>query len=350
MASQQHASMPVPMEEEDTDDASGMDIAVKKPWMSQRKMLTLIFGMAVAGTALVASLSLSVNSSKTVYGEMDQVAAISQFNSDDPCADKPQIKIVKPASGNSNLANVSDQTKPEGIIFPGKYIDPKKNTEKTVKVVVNALPPSDKAHTTPHNGLWGKYAGIAVKGGNLMHLKFSIKDENDNPVILRELDITFFDIDQHAAKGDVEYVKLWSPTAYYVTNGNVINITKNAAEGSVTFAAMKDGTGADNPQDPLALSAEQKHKAVTVKYENADFFEAEVGSTGHLGGTVPRGFQFVFRPSLLCAKTTDGNVAVDETDLVTTTVTTTVPATTTAETKNCLFTVPVINWCFPKLW
>jgi len=74
----------------------------------------------------VASLSLSVNSSKTVYGEMDQVAAISQFNSADPCADEPQIKIVKPASGASNLANVASQTKPEGIIFPGKYIDPKK--------------------------------------------------------------------------------------------------------------------------------------------------------------------------------------------------------------------------------
>lgn len=350
MASQQHASMPVPMEEEDTDDASGMDIAVNKPWMSQRKMFTLIFGMAVAGTALVASLSVSVNSSKTAYGEMDQVAAISQLTSADPCADEPQIKIAKPASGNSNLANVASETTPEGIIFPGKYIDPKKNTEKTVKVVVNALPPSDKTDTGTSNGLWSKYAGIAVNGGKSMHLKFSIKDENDNPVILRELDITFFDIDRHQEKGDVEYVKLWSPTAYYVTNGNLINITKNAAEGSVTFAATKDGTGADNPSDPLALTAEQKHKAVTVKYENADFFEAELGSTGHRGGTVPRGFSFVFRPSLLCAKTTDGNVNVDETDLVTTTVTTTVPATTAAEKKNCLFTVPVINWCFPKFW
>jgi len=338
--------MPVPMEEEDTDDAWVMDSAVNKPWMSQRKMFTLIFGMAVAGTALVASFS--VNLPKTTYGEMDQVAAISQFNSADPCDDEPQIKIVKPT--RSNLAGVASSSTPEGIIFPGKYIDPKKNTQKTVKVVVNALPPSTGGDTTPHNGIWGKYAGIAVKPGKKMHLKFSIKDETDAPVILRELDITFFDIDRHKDKGDVEYVKLWSPAKYYVTNGNLVNITKNEAEGSVTFAATKDGTGADNPQDPLALSTEQKHKAVTVQYLDTDSVEAEVGSTGHLVGTTPRGFIFVFRPSLLCAKTTDGSVKIDDTDLATTTVTTTVTTTTVGETKNCLFTVPFINWCFPKFW
>lgn len=350
MVARQHASMPVPMEEEeeDIDSAFMMDTAVNKPWMSQRKMFTLIFGMAVAGTALVASFS--VNPSKAMYGGRDQVAAISQFNSEDPCAAEPQIKIDKPS--NSNLANVKGTSTPEGITFPAKYLDPKKNVEQTVKVVVNALPPSTGQDTTTANGIWGKYAGIAVKGGRKLHLKFSIKDENDDPVILRELDVTFFDIDRHREKGDVEYVKLWSPGKHYVTSNTLVSITKNETENSVTFGATRDGTGADNPKDPLALSAEQKHKAVTLKYLNADHFEAEVGSTGHLGGTVPRGFIFVFRPSLLCAKTTGGgDVTLDETDLATTTVTTTgAPTTTTGEQKNCLFIVPVINWCFPKFW
>merc|ERR1712129_586994 len=108
-------------------------------------------------------------------------------------------------------------------------------------------------------------------------------------------------------------------------------------DGYVTFKATKEGTGVDNPQNPLMLTTEQKNKAVTVRYINTGNFEAELGSTGE-GGNY-RGFFFVFRPSLLCAKTTDGK----DPDIVpsdtTTTPTTTSPKTTTTkvEEKKCWF-------------
>lgn len=342
--------MPVPVSGEDTDDALALATGKNQPWMTQRRMCTLMVGMAVAGTALVASVS--VNTSKVIYAGKDQVAAISQLSADeDPCKDLPQIRLGQPE--RKNLANVNSQTDPEGLVFPGTYTDPAKGTTEAVKVSINALPPSTHEDAHRAHGIWGKYAGIAVPGGKSMHLKFSITGaDGKTPKILRELDITFFDLDRHGKDGDVEYVKLWKIAHQLTTKDPKFTIKEDKSEESVTYTAETDGTGSDNPTDPLLLTVEQKQKAVTILYEDTSEFEIEVGSTGHIRGNSPRGFIFVFRPSLKCSKTADGEVEVVTVDKKTTTSTTTTTPTTTTEKKCETFKIPIIDMCmdFLKFW
>merc|ERR1712194_821926 len=75
----------------------------------------------------------------------------------------------------------------------------------------------------------------------------------------------------------------------------------------VQFTASTEGTGADNPSDPTELTIQQKDRAVTVEFADAKVIEFEIGASAGMTGRV---FSFVFRPSLLCAKTkmTDGSL------------------------------------------
>merc|ERR1712176_1480592 len=66
------------------------------------------------------------------------------------------------------------------------------------------------------------------------------------------------------------------------------------------MGATTEGTGEDNPKDPTELTEQQKDRAVTVEFENVKHFDFEIGASK---GKTDRVFSFVFRPSLLCAKT-----------------------------------------------
>merc|ERR1712039_607266 len=70
-------------------------------------------------------------------------------------------------------------------------------------------------------------------------------------------------------------------------------------KNDVTFTATKEGTGDDNPSDPLDLTEVQENKAVTVTFADKADINFEVGATA---GRRPRVFSFIFRPSLLCAQ------------------------------------------------
>jgi len=150
---------------------------------------------------------------------------------------------------------------------------------------------------------------------------------------------------------EVEYIRIKKPDQYFLTKNTLLEVSEGD-DGYVAFKATTNGNSADNPQDPLFLTVEQKNKAVTVRYKDVNKFEVELGSEGY-GGNY-RGFIFVFRPTLLCAKTSDG----EDPQVVTETLETTTAVgvveveetTTTREEKRCLFTVPIINWCIPKFW
>jgi hypothetical protein len=327
-----------------SDEEVAYPHAPPAPWMNGRRVLALIVGIAVSGTAVVAVVCGS--STKSIRAKSDRADAISQLSEEDPCDDKPQIKLSKVL--HQNLGNNGPDTGDEGLVYEGVNIHPS-FPEQQVLVVVNATAP--EVIKTKDNGFHGKYGMIAVAGGTLVHTKFSFLDKNRKPIIIPELDITFFDLDSHSAGKEAEFVKIKKPDSHFHTKGSFVDISEGT-DGYVTFKATVAGTGSDNPKDPLLLTTKQKHKAVTVRYLNTGSFEAELGSTtGGEGGW--RGFLFVFRPSLLCAKTADGEEdPVIEEEKKPTTTTTTLPetTTTTVEEKKCWFTIPIINFCFPKLF
>lgn len=319
----------------------------KAPWMTRRQMLACMVGIAVSGTALVAVVRGSTTN--TISAETGRIAAISQkFDlspaDEDPCDGRPQIKLLKTL--HSNLGNKGPDMGDEGMVYEGVNIHPG-DPNQDVLVVVNATNEID----SHHNGLWGKYAGIAAYGGTELHATFRILDKTTrNPVKVRELDITFFDLDRHGEGQEVEYIKVKKPDQYFLTEDPLVSVTEGD-DGYVMFKATKNGDSKDNPADPLLLTVEQKNKAVTIRYTDLDKFEVEMGSEGHVGSGRPyRGFIFVFRPSLLCAKTIDGKDPTVLPGTTTTNVLVDGTTTTTVQGRNCLFIVPFVNWCFPKFW
>lgn len=313
-------------------------------------MWVCMLSMALSGTALVALVRGST--ANTIHAETSQVAATSklmELTPMGPCEGEAQIRLSQPI--HSNLGNKGPDTGDEGIVYPGVNIQPGMPNQE-VLVVVNA---TNDGVDTRSNGIWGKYAGIAVNGGTMMHANFAILDKNTrNPVVIRELDVTFFDLDRHMEGQGVEYIKIKKPDQYFLTKNTLLEVSEGD-DGYVAFKATANGNSADNPQDPLFLTTEQKNKAVTVRYKDVDKFEVELGSEGYAGNY--RGFIFVLRPSLLCAKTSDGEDPQVVTETLGTTTTPTAvgvveveETTTKRKEKRCLFTVPIINWCIPKFW
>eukprot|EP00411_Alexandrium_monilatum_P047522 CAMPEP_0175461424 /NCGR_PEP_ID=MMETSP0095-20121207/68153_1 /TAXON_ID=311494 /ORGANISM="Alexandrium monilatum, Strain CCMP3105" /LENGTH=224 /DNA_ID=CAMNT_0016762477 /DNA_START=53 /DNA_END=728 /DNA_ORIENTATION=- len=132
---------------------------------------------------------------------------------------------------------------------------------------------------------------------------------------------------------------------FFRPSGRSVTCTKK-------FMSSMPGSGSDNPRDPLALTVQQKNRAVTIEFD--DFSELNV-TLGCTSGRYARYFMFVARPSLLCARTVGGSKA--DTEVITVETTTVAPsdirgATTAApEEDDCLVQVPVIKFCiFKKAW
>lgn len=275
---------------------------------------------------------------------------------DDPCACEPHLKLEQTI--HSNLGKKAKPGEPEGMVFPGTYTDPKTGTNRKVLLVMNASEPWTGIDTHPCcNGLdkkGGVYGMVTARADTFIHVTFSLKDaETRDPVILRELDITFFDLDKHSEDGEIEYVKLFDEAGDILASGTKVTKTENTTEKSYTYTATQIAGPENNPQNPLLLTVEQKQCAVTVKYTDTDHFVAELGSIGR-GKQNYRGFIFDFRPTLRCARVDgdDPGIVVTEKKTTTSEPTTTAAAATTTTTtgKNCLFIVPMFGWCFPKFW
>jgi len=312
--------------------------------MSRRKLAVTV-GLLIASTALVATvLSGKTSAISSNTGDLDTVI---QLTSEDPCADFPQIKISDPI--HNNLGRKGPDTGAEGIVYPAVDLEPGHPPEALL-LVVNA---TNELQTDPRaNGRDGKYARLTARGGSHIDATFKILKANTlEPAILRELDITFFDLDTHSSGSAVEYVELKGFSQYFLTGDTELKVAK---DGDFTkFKASTVGTAGDNPKDPLLLTVQQKNRAVTVKYEDIHKFDVKLGVDGEGGGGNHRWFNFVLRPSLLCAKTKDGDDPVVTPVGETKTTTSAPPEETTtaeAEDKKCLFVVPIINWCFPKFW
>lgn len=275
------------------------------------------------------------------------------FTDDDPCKDFDYISIDRVI--HKNLGNAGPDSGAEGMVYEG--MDKKRGEPgNPVVVVMNAT--SLFTSKADCNGMNGDYAAICCQGNTDIAVTFKFYDGvTMNPLILPQLYFTFFDLDTHRTGNEVEYVRIWDYKDYVLTKNTLVSANQEV-DGSTTLIATVPGTGQDNPEDPLLLTSEQKNKAVTVEYQDKSEFRVQFGSNDKVDNLVDRWFRvflFVAKPSLLCGKTqgedtTGGVDVVPKSSTITTTTSIGQLSTTTEERRKCWFVIPIINWCFPKLF
>jgi len=228
------------------------------------------------------------------------------------CGDLPFVKITEVVSSNLGKKG-PDHDAEEGIIYAATAhhtgADISNLQIHLHSVVVGEEDNEDKydenyepafTHGTYVNGAFGKFAAINVKQGESVMLRVHAYDADKNEDIhLPHAAISFFDLDTGADNNhSVEHVRISGFKAYYLSNETEVVVAEG--DNYTSFTATKEGTGADNPSDPTELTVEQKNRAVTIEFEDTAAFNFEVGASA---GKTGRVFSFVFRPSLLCAKT-----------------------------------------------
>jgi len=255
----------------------------------------------------------------------------------DPCAGFAFLNMTTVV--HNNLGGKGPDSGAEGIVFRG--VDQGRGeTNREILLIVNASG-DYQPNSARQNGFNGAYMTINLRGGTHVQLHMRVVDAfTGQPMTLPKQEMTFFDLDTGDNGQNTEYIKIRGYTSATLTTNTELRRTEE--DGFTRFTASTVGTGDDNPHDPLALTIQQKNRAVTLEFQPLGELDAELGCSA---GPHPRYFTFVGRPSLVCATTTDG--AGDDTSLSTTDSSGN-PAPTPTTTESCLFTIPIINWCCPK--
>jgi len=299
--------------------SSGEELLLEAPMndgrkISRRRAVGLVVGL-VALCGFVAlwhnPTILSKVNSGGVVGLSENTPKMSKTCHDD----MPFVMIDKVASSNLGKQG-PDKDAEEGIIYDvtshnlgdelqGKKLQVHIHSLKEMAVDEDKTEYDDKYEPAFKkgsfvNGVHGKFGCINIKQGTSLKLRAHVYDvEKEEDIELPHALISFFDIDAgKQSNHSVEFVTVGGYSAYYLSNETELDHT---TEGDfVTFTATKEGTGDDNPKDPMELTKEQKDKAVTVEFENIKHFDFEIGASK---GFTARVFSFVFRPSMICALT-----------------------------------------------
>jgi hypothetical protein len=255
----------------------------------------------------VLSENSSDNSSNNSDGNSDLLSGGQKFTT---CGATPLLKVHKVL--HNNLGGHGPDEGAEGIFYEvGLYMKDHGLADVTGNVVIHATSPyhtSDKKKEKdykPFNGLNGKFMSIGLKPGsdksgtNLSFTVGAYNPETNESIILPFFSITFFDLDEGKNHKSSEYVLAKDFEHYYVEEDTEVNVTK-MEDGVTRFGATKEGTGDDNPEESEALAPLMKNKAVTLSYLDRAHAEFTIGAEE---GDSFRGFSFVLRPSLVCAKT-----------------------------------------------
>jgi len=273
---------------------------------------------AVASALLVATAVLSVGfgHSPATLGHVAARPSLMVLDEmpEDPCSFMPYLRINGIKSNNLG-GKGPDTSAEEGIIYAAKAHHIGLN-ETDVEIHMHAVSEYYFGHSeaegtaipaqyTPQwpkvNGVKGHFGTINIHPGTNVTIQIRGFDPAENAnVSFPKWAITFFDLD--TGKGgnrSVEFVRINNFKAYYVTNETELKVTPEP-DGGTKFSATVEGTGDDNPDNPLELTVQQKNRAVSFEFEGADEVIAEVGATE---GSTARVFQFVVRPILRCAYT-----------------------------------------------
>jgi len=298
---------------EDSDEELLLDSSQEGTQPSFRRRVWGVAGSILAMCAVVGLWHTQANLVQVKSDKLVQLVTKEEIVADRDCEDLPFINITKVISSNLGKQG-PDKDEPEGIIYEAHAINTGADTHK-LQIHVHSLKNFDveesntsyDASYTPAfktgkfvNGVEGKFAIINIQQNTSLKLRLHAYDADaKEDVELPHGAISFFDLDTGKDNNhSVEHVKIDHFAAYYLSNET--EITDSREGDFATFRATKEGTGADNPSNPMQLTKLQKDRAVTIEFENVKFFNFEIGASA---GATGRLFSFVLRPSMLCART-----------------------------------------------
>jgi len=301
----------------------------------------LIKGAVVDGGNQVQPIE---GNSRLVHHASVDATTQLQLDDLDPCRGFPNL--ILDAVLHSNLGGQGPDAGPEGLVIAGREAIQGQTVEE-VLLVINATSPYFPADPK-QVGLSGNFGTINLNGGTNVRMKFRIFNRGTmRQQLIKGQQFTFFDLDMAPSGETTEYVKAWGFHTATLTKRSELTMLTNS-DGSTTFAASKEGNGADGPEDPLLLTIHQKNRAVTLEWANSTEIELELGCSA---GWHARYFTFVARPSLWCALTStpfgvgpnpELNKTVN-TAVAIQTGTTTQLVRVTERPHNCWFNV--FGWC-----
>lgn len=281
-----------------------------QPFATRRRTIVAVAGLLAMFVAVSVwqSPGSFTKSNVELFTELDLVVGATNENG---CAALPFVHLGNIVSSNLGKKG-PDKDAEEGIIYNASLHNSGVNISD-FQIHLHSETEFNGTHYDNEyvpewtkgdfiNGKHGMFASVNIRQGTSVKLQLHAHDlgtHQDSVIPVGY--ITFFDLDAgKQGNHSVEYVKVVDTNGmhYFLTNETQINATQDG--NVVTFRATKEGTGDDNPTDPTSLTIEQKNKAVTIKMEQFTSFDFEIGASPGFTGRV---FEFVLRPSLLCAKT-----------------------------------------------
>jgi len=207
---------------------------------------------------------------------------------------------------HNNLGNKGPDTgAEEGILYSAVYIDPYESTSTQVLVKVNV---ASNSVYTPYgdlhklsNGMHGDFAQIVVKSGTHVDLRITVLNESTHePVVLPLNYLTFLDLDNGINDTSIESVTIDEYSEVHRSKNTEVIATSPERH---TFTGSTYGDLEDNPRNTLPISRRQLDRAVTWTFKQFGEIRLSLKATKGVG---PRIFNFVGRPSVLCAEKEEG--------------------------------------------
>lgn len=142
-----------------------------------------------------------------------------------------------------------------------------------------------------NNGANGHYGVINVNTGTSVTLQFEFIDPSTNtPATLEKVFISWVDIDQGRFGLSEEKVILWpgytdtlmsSPTEIVKS---AVSCPGHTGTNCEAFRSSTHGTGKDNPENPMVLTAQQAGRTFSVLYEDVSKFKVTLRAGDGHGG------------------------------------------------------------------
>jgi len=222
------------------------------------------------------------------------------------CSNFPYLKL-KDITLNNLGGKGPDTDREPGLIYAGE-IQGGPNAGDTFELHLNVT--SDPALYEPENpretGFQGEYGSINIKSGTNVTITFEKYDpRNQAHVPFEHFFFTFFDLDQGPDGSASESITVRGWTRASLANRTEANVTR-LPDGRTRFEATTEGSGSDNPRDPLQLTRQQFRRAVTILVAGVETFEVTF-AVGPSAEANPRWFNFRGQPTLLCAAREDGS-------------------------------------------
>jgi len=197
---------------------------------------------------------------------------------------------------HSNLGGVGPDSGAETL----RYGNVGELNGRSFDLVVRDVGGSYSSRKPSRNGVSGELGSIAVNSGSSVTLEFqAVFPDTGELVLVDNLGFTVLDIDQGKKGKSSEKVEVCGSKTAIVSRTCELDVAETSS-GCKSFTATTPGTGADNPNSPIGLTAQQADRAVSFGFVGVSSFQATFSVAKGWG---QRLFSFAFHPGVSCLGT-----------------------------------------------